>query len=244
MRKLMLLAVLSIIFGVGEAKATTCAVGTAASYQGTTCTFDGLNFSGFDSVLAASPGMSLFTASNITVTPVSDSNGIGFVVAPASAADWTTNQSSQTLDLNFAFVVGCASGTACIDDIYEQLVGSVQKTTIGGGTNGVDTLTETYCLGSSTLPAGSCSSGVSGEQILTVTPTSGTATAHPIFSPVSSLAMNKDISAQSFNTTTAALTSLTDEFSIVSTPEPSGFAMLSAGLLGLALFSLRRKSVA
>jgi len=242
MKKLMFLVVLSVIFGVGEAKATTCAVGTAASYQGTSCSFDGLNFSNFGSVLNASPGLALFTASDITVTPVANANGVGFVLTPTSPADWTTNQSSQTLDLNFAFVVSCASGTACIDDIYEQLMGTAQTTTVPGGTSGVDTLTETYCLGSSTLPAGSCSGGTSGEQSLTVTPTSGgTASANPTFSPVISLAMNKDISAQSFNTNTASVISLTDEFSLV--PEPSSLAMLIAGLSGLGLFSLRRKSV-
>jgi len=246
MRKLMFLVAVTIIFGVGEANAATCAVGSVASYQGTSCSIDGLNFSGFQGILNASPGLALFSASNITVTPVADANGIGFVLTPASAADWTTNQSSQTLDLNFAFIVGCANGTACINDIFEQLVGSVQATNIGGGTSGVDTLTETYCLGSSTLPAGSCGSGTAGEQILTVTPSTsgGTASSHPTFSPVSTLAMNKDISAQSFNTNTASLISLTDEFSLVSTPEPSALAMLGAGLLGLALFSMRRKSVA
>jgi len=244
MRKLMFLVVLGIV-GAGQLKAdSACVTGSVAAYATVaSCNYGGLDFSGFNDSLAASPGLAGFTAANITVTPTTGPTGdVGFVITPASPADWTTNQSSQTLDLNFAFVVRCVNGTACIDDIFEQIVGGVQTTTIGGGQNGADTLTETYCLGSSTLPAGSCPSGdKSGEQILTVTPTNGTVSSNPTFSPVSTLAMNKDISAQSFNTNTAALTSLTDEFSLVSTPESSTVLLLATGLAGLAFFSARKR---
>jgi len=244
MRKLIFLVVLGII-GAGQVKAdSACVTGSVATYATlASCNYGGLDFSGFNDSIAASPPLAGFTASNITITPTTGPTGdMGFVITPTSAADWTTNQSSQTLDLNFAFVASCTNGTACIDDIFEQIVGSVQATTIGGGKNGADTLTETYCLGGSTLPAGSCPSGdKSGEQILTATPTNGTVSSNPTFSPVSSLAVNKDISAQSFNTNTAALTSLTDEFSLVSTPEPGTILMLGTGLAGLAFFATRRR---
>jgi len=241
MRKLMFLAVLSLIFSVGQAKATTCTANTLNNYvtEGS-CSYMGLNFSQFTTDIPTN-----ITPSEIEVTPISNSNGVGFVISPAAPGDWTTTTSSETIDDDFQFVVTCASGTACIDDIYEQLVGSVQATTIGGGSNGVDTLTEVYCLNDPSIPPGSCPSGdTKGEQLLTNTPTNGTVTANPTFSPVSVLSMDKDIEAQSFNTTTATITDLYDQFSLVSTPEPSGFAMLFAGLLGLALFSLRRKGIA
>ena len=243
MRKLMFVAVLSILFGVGQAKASPCASGTIASYASTTCTIDGLTFSNFTpGSLASSPGLAAFLSTNIVVTPVSNGNGVGFELSPLAPADWTTVTSSQTLDLDWQFVVVCTNGTACIDDIFEQIAGTVSAATPPLTLGGADTLTETYCLGSSTLPAGSCPSGdKSGEQILTVTPTNGTVSSNTTFSPVSTLAMNKDIEAQSFNTNTAALTSLTDEFSLVSTPEPSTILLLGTGLAGLAFFSTRRR---
>jgi len=247
MRKLLFLVVLGIM-GAGQVKAdSTCAVGTVLSYASvTSCNFGGLDFSSFSDIINASPGLAAFTAADLTVTPVSNANGVGFVITPTAPADWATNQASQTLDLNFAFVVTCVSGTPCIDDIYEALAGSATATTVGGGTNGVDTLTESYCLGTSTLPVGStCPGSITGgmsSQTVTLTPTSGSPqTSNPTFSAVTSLAMDKDISAQSFNGS-AAVTSLTDEFSLVSTPEPSAFLMLGSGLL-LALLSMRRRSL-
>jgi len=240
MKKVLFLAVLGLIFGVGQAKATTCATATVATYvtEGS-CSFDGLNFSEFAATFAN------LTGSSVNVAPISDANGVGFELTPASPGSFTTTQANVTLDVDFQFVVACASGTACIDDIYEDLVGTAQTTTQPDGTNGVDTLKEVYCLNDPSIPPGSCPAGdTQNTTILTVTPTSTSAPANPTFSAVSVLSMDKDVSASSNNTMTASVTALYDEFSLVTTPEPSGFAMLFAGLLGLALFSLRRKSVA
>jgi len=246
MRKLMFVAVFSILFGVGQAKASPCASGTIASYASTTCTIDGLTFSNFTpGVLAASPGLAAFLSTNIVVTPVSNASGVGFELTPLAPADWTTNQSSQTLDLDWQFVVVCTNGTACIDDIFEQIAGTVSAATPPLTLGGADTLTETYCLGSFTLPTGSCPSGdTAGEQILTTSSAHQTVTANPGFTAVNAFAMNKDVSVQSFQTNTASLTSLFDQFSLVSSPEPNSFSMLIFGLLGIGLFSLRRKGVA
>lgn len=241
MKKVLLLAVLGLILGVGQAKASTCVSATVATYvtQGS-CSFDGLNFSQFAASFAN------LTGSSVTVTPIADGNGVGFELTPTTTGSFTTTQANVTLDLDFQFVVACASGTACIDDIFEKLVGSVQAAVppFGPSGNGADVLKEVYCLNDPSIPPGSCPAGdIQGTQVLTVTPTNSSPTSNPNFSPVSTLSMDKDVSASSNNTTTAAVLALYDQFSLVTTPEPSGFAMLFAGLLGLALFSLRRKSV-
>ncbi len=244
MRKLMLVVALSIL-GAGQLKAdATCVAGSVTSYVAiTSCNYDGLDFSNFSSALFASPGLSGFSTDNIIVTPTADANGVGFTITPAAPADWATNQTGQQLDLDFAFVASCTSGTPCIDDIYESIAGTATSSGFGAPYDGRDILTETYCLNSTTPPAGSCASGNSGEQISTLTPTGGSpVTSNPTFSPVTNIVMDKDMGAYSYNSS-AAITSVIDEFSLVSTPEPSSLLMLGSGLLGLAFVSFRRRSV-
>jgi hypothetical protein len=245
MRKLMFVVALSIL-GAGQLKAdATCVAGSVTSYVATTsCNYGGLDFSNFSSALFASPGLSGFSTDNIIVTPTADSNGVGFTIAPAAPADWATNQIGQQLDLDFAFVASCMSGSPCMTDIYESIAGSATSSAFGTQYDGRDVLTETYCLNSTTPPAGSCAPGNGGVQITTLTPTGGSPViSNPTFSPVTSIVMDKDIGAYSYNSS-AAITSVIDEFSLVSTPEPSALLMLGSGLLGLAIVSFRKRSVA
>jgi hypothetical protein len=251
MRKLMFLVVLSII-GAGQMKADpACTANTAAFYEtnitthANACSIGGLDFWLFNSAnagtTASGPGSSPFDPTQIEITPVSGSSGIGLVITPLNTNGFQAT-ATGVRDLELPFQVACDNGTNCLTSIFMSISGTATASGISGGTNGMDMLTESYCIGGvvppPTAPCPPATSGAVTQDILPITPSSpGTVSRTDTFSAVSQISMLKDIQAMG-NNGSATVTSVTDLFS---TPEPSTLLLLGSGLAGLALLSKRRR---
>jgi hypothetical protein len=258
--KLVLLFSFGLLFTTVQAKADpVCGANTLAFYIANVttaangCSIGNLNFWGFNGsnagVTNSGPVASGFSASQIELTPVSMGGESGFMITPVSSGGFSAS-ATGVADAEIPFLIGCADGSKCLTDIVMSLSGTATGTTSGGMTPGQSKLTETYCLGGTTVPpTGPCvgGSGVA-QNLLTVTPSSsGSATVQENFAGVSEISMDKDIQAMG-NNGTASITSVGDLFSTgstTSTPEPSAFLMLGLGLVGLVTGSryTRRQQV-
>lgn len=74
MKSRMLLLVALLVGTAPLGMAGSCAVGTLATYIGTTCTIDGITFSNFGYTATGSGGADAISASGVSVTP----SGVGF----------------------------------------------------------------------------------------------------------------------------------------------------------------------
>jgi hypothetical protein len=253
--RLLLLAAVVALLGAGQLRADTldsaCTANTLAYYetnvttQANGCSVGGLNFYGFNASTSGTtnsgPGSTPFTPSQIEITPVSNSNGSGFLIAPLTPNGFEATATGYE-DVDVPFVVSCPDQSNCITDIYMSLTGSVTGTTAGGLTPGADKLTETYCAGKSPC------SGPSATQEYLVIGLGNTSDSHEYTFPgVSNLYIDKDAQANG-NNGTATVSSIEDLFSTTttmqSTPEPSAILLLAAGLAVLTLVSRRRTKTA
>jgi len=232
----MLLIVLSII-GARQVKADSiCVAASLATYvsQGS-CNIGGLDFSNFSTtspagIASAGPTTGL-TTSQIEITPTTV-GGVGLIITFVGNTDEAFATGAQ--DIELPFEVNCVGGSACLNNVFMSIAGSVTGTTAGGFTPGVDTLTETYC------PCPSGSGNPTTQDILSIGLSSpGTLSRTDTFSSISQLSINKDIQALG-NNGTATITQVQDLFT-VSTPEPGTLLLAGSGLAGLALLAKHRR---
>jgi hypothetical protein len=256
MRRLLLLIALSVM-GAGQMKATplACATGQTLAYYETTytsqasaCSIAGLDFYDFNAAMYgvignSGPGTAPFTAASIDITPVDGPGGVGFLITPVSTFQATA---TGVRDVDIPIQVVCDNGMACLTSIFMSISGSATASNVSGGTAGEGFLTESYCPGSVVPP---CSGGSGTQDItLAINPSSPSTVSQTVpFSGVSGLSLDKDIGAIG-NNGSATVTSVEDLFSVavptsVPTPEPSTLLLLEGGLIGLALFSIRRRLV-
>jgi hypothetical protein len=259
MRKLMFLIVLSII-AAGQIKADPlCPTATVAFYEtsftshANACSIGGLDFWAFNGpnagTSASGPGSTPFNPTQIEITPVSG----GITITPLNVNGFQATATGVE-DVEVPFEVACDDGTNCLGSIFMSISGSATASNVGGGTNGLAALTETYCMGGALPPPGEpCRGSGVPQDSLNIGPSGpGTVTKTDMFSAVSQISMNKDLIAMG-NNGSATLTSVTDLFSgpggvplsvPAPTPEPSTMLLLGSGLAGLAfVFKWRRRSL-
>jgi hypothetical protein len=180
----------------------------------TGCTIGDLTFSNFTYTPTEIGGVTTPPASSVTVDPVSGlESGVTF------AAGWTAGQ-FQLEDSLINFTVSC---TGCsIDDWVLQIGGE------GETGDGIVNVAET---------SPEVGSGLVQSSVGNVTTGVGSGT----FLPVSSLSVTKDILVYGGGVpdTSSALSSVTNLFSTIATPEPS-LLILCAGLLGLVPIARRK----
>jgi len=240
--------------GIGTAKADPACIAATFQYYitnfATGCTYDGLNFSGFG---AGASGVSSSGTTSISgmpgpntqyleITPFVGSDGAGLEFTMPGG--WTA-KSGGVLDAEVPFEVSCASGTACITDIYQQIDGSVTGNLPGNE----DALTELYCVGASSTPP-SC---VNAPQALLTLTGSQTTKNNTILiaGGTSQIAIGKDMGANAngsgYPQGTSTITDVINEFSTSTppptTPEPSSLLMLGAGVMSLLGYGLRRRGI-
>jgi len=261
MRKVMFLVVLSII-GAGQLKADpACPTASLAFYVAnfgavaTPCDIGTLAFSGFGAAangFNSSGPASAGGEANLLITPIlSGVDGVGLMLTyNSTTVTWTAN-ATGALDAEVPFEVKCLSGTACLTDVFMSLTGTSTGTGTGTDPGNNDLLTETYCLGAAAPPpTAPCAPGggstVQNTLVINSSNSGSTQQKTDTFSAVSQLSIAKDAFAGgngAFPGGTSTITQILDEFSTgpVTTPEPSAVLMLGSGLLGLAVFSIRRR---
>ena len=219
MKKTLLL--IPFLFGVSySAMALPVPICTSehlSDYEGlgsTGCTIGDLTFSNFSYTPTEIGSVTTPPATSVMVDPISGvESGLTF------AAGWSAGQ-FQLEDSLINFKVSC---TGCsIDDWVLQIGG--QDETGDGIVNVAETSPEV-------------GTGLGQSSVENVTTGVGSGT----FMPVTSLSVTKDILVYGGGTpdTSSALSSVTNLFSTIATPEPS-LVILCAGLLGLVPFARRK----
>jgi hypothetical protein len=241
MRKAIFLVAL-IIFAAAQAKATACPTDTAATYAAlygngpgaTSCTINNnwtlSKFMFTDITTVGSP-----TASQLLITPLSGS-GVGFSGTPT--VPFASGSSSADVELQYVI-----SFTGAITSLSQSITGTV-------GAGGFDNILDDYCPGGTTVPPASGAFCTAGAGVLTTNLfASGTASSTVTFAGVNSVAVLKDVSANSAaaDTVTSFINCFNGTCSSSTPPppvaEPGALLMLGSGLLGLALVSLRKKQL-
>jgi hypothetical protein len=229
------------LLGAPLLSAGACSSESASTYvglgaTGCTITFDGvtLNFADFTFTQNASGTGSGGTATSIFLTP-DTTGGAGFDITNPGGA-WSANATAVNDD-DIQYVVTVVGGADALNGLSISETGSAGA----GFTPGKDTITETWCPGSVTEPAGSCAGapgglGYSNGGNLQITgPASGvTASQTEAFALTDSLTVDKDIQI-SGNNGGASLTDVTNLVTLA-TPEPSTLGFLAIAFCGLVGF--------
>ena len=116
---LMMTIVFSLCYSL---QAGPCGVGTLATYEASSCTLNGLTFSGFGYSNPAFGGAIAPPASGVDVTPVT--SGFGSEIGLLFTAPWLVT-AGQAIDAAISFTVTCVPG--CTD---------AELITVGGASGG------------------------------------------------------------------------------------------------------------
>jgi hypothetical protein len=190
------------------------------------CTSGNLIFSGFSYAGSANPSNIVIPASGINVSPIVTTGDEGFKFS----AGWLVgNLTPGISSFQYSLIQYVVTDIEGITDI--ELNFNAQPS--GTGAAGV---TENFCLGAATVVG--CPANKSGQVAVTDPPLKlGNSI---VFSPVTSIAISKDISLASGINGTARLVQLTDQYSQI-VPEPLSLSLAGLGLIGLGL--VRRRLV-
>lgn len=241
------------MLGLGRAFGAPCLSETAANYVtnfsgASGCTISSgtatLLFSNFSFIHNASGPTSGGAATQVTLNPLVDANGLGFDILPTSLFSASATGVS---DFELQFVASVIAGEHLIRGIYLSITGSAGASGVGGGQPGNDSLYEMFCRGGS-IPAGSCPDGQGGTLVdfLTITgPASGvTLSKTNTFQPTSALSVFKDVQLNGINGD--ALSSVTEVKNqiLLTSPEPSALGLTAIGCCALIFQAWRRRKLA
>jgi hypothetical protein len=197
-------------------QATPCPTATLASYDtaGFSCTIGAVDFSGFSYLIGTSGGAASYAvpASSVTVTPVDNSNGVGFT--------FTGNWKAPT-GLSDAFIAfdGSISGPSTVTD-HGQAAGVLL-------TGGVATLEDGICAGITSTPCLTQTNALSDGTDVFLTQSITTS---------GDFTLGKDLTLNSG----AGVGSLTNQVTV--TPEPATAILFGIGLLAVLTFTHRRRA--
>ncbi len=219
------------------AAAIACGSGTLASYISLAagCDVNGQLFAGF-TALPFTPGSTTsLSPASITVTPIT-AGGPGLLFTVNESAG-----SNQLADAAIGFTIAPDAGSA-------NLLAGNTLTQNGGTATGAGNVvgTESICLNSAFTVAGVCPTNLAARNLGTFALAGGlaqTTDSLTFAAPRSLIGINANFSADGGPGGTAAVTSFAVQVTTATpaVPEPSTFAALTGGLLGLGLY-LRRSN--
>jgi hypothetical protein len=206
MKKMILM--MTIIFSLCYSlQAAPCVVGTLATYELSSCTLNGLTFSGFAYQNPETGGALAPSDSGVAVKPIT--SGFGNEIGLLFTAPWIVT-AGQAIDAAITFTVTCVPG--CTD---------AELVTVGGASGGG---AASVAEGSSTPPNLSLFSANSGNDSAT-------------FAPVGSFTVNKDIAVSGGMDGNAHMSFVYNLFSQPGTPPPPvpepSLLLLCTGILCL-----------
>lgn len=243
-KKLVITLSLCVAGSMFSLQGAACTSGaTVASYEtlgAGGCEIAGLNFSNFNWTDSGANPHTTPTDTQVTLTSLLNSNGVGFLITPTVAF---TAAGGGFADGELRFVVKTVGGGNTITSLYQQIDGTVV------GTGSYDDVSENYCFGTlgipgcepilnlqSTIgPGGICGPGVTdglGGCKNTVN-----------FAGVNAISVRKDIRADATAGApgaNASITGVINQFG-PAVPEP-GTYLLSAIGLGLLFLGKRKYS--
>jgi len=188
------------------------------------CTSGNLIFSGFSYSGTGSPTSVAIPAGSLNVTPITITGDEGFTFS----AGWLVgNQAGGVSSFQDSLIQYVITDTAGITDIGLTFNAQAMGT-------GLASVSETFCLGATTTVVG-CAANKIGQVAVNTPSNLGSSTT---FSPVTSIAISKDINATSGVNGNARIVQVTDQYS-QTVPEPLSFALLGSGLAGLVLVRKR-----
>ena len=224
-------AAILMVVPLAMASTTTCPTsGTLDLYlvPSFTCITGNLVFSNFSySASAAPPGIKIL-ATGISVVPLTFTGDEGFTFTSSWSALTQSGAVGSFLDSTIFYTVSTVNHAATIDDLF------LSDNGVATGT-GLASVTEQWCANNA-IP--SCPIGGLSQIFVSTGSTPNNATA--IFSPISSLSVSKDISVSSGTNGTAAITTVSNNFSQTGVPEPMSCLLLGSGLLGIGLLRKRQ----
>jgi hypothetical protein len=235
-KALLCASLLTLISGT-EANASSCVSTTLANYVAYLgsggCTIGGLAFSDWDYYVLLPDGQDVDTANiysyDIMVTPVNNALGVGFTYTAIDGGTFgltTAAGEDASLEGRLNFLVSSNSGNPVIKN---QSMSASDVVGPGGGTGDMVAVEDIQCY-SGQIPLATCT----GSAASLYNPFYGNHTYTNTFTPTSNVGVLEE---WEFNTLfccgPVGVTSFTDQYSVVSTPEPSCLLFLGSGLLAL-----------